>query len=87
MRTKHRHRSSSSNSFSSNTTAIKSLSEVKNPPSLITFRFVSRGVTELSEIQKFRNLTELDVSGNKLTSEVKELHRLSFLKKLSISNN
>lgn len=48
---------------------------------------MSRGVTELSEIQKFRNLTELDVSGNKLTSEVKELHRLSFLKKLSISNN
>lgn len=48
---------------------------------------MSRGVTELTEIQKFRNLTELDVSGNKLTSEVKELHRLSFLKKLSISNN
>lgn len=87
MRTKHRHRSSSSNSFSSNTTAIKSLSEVKNPPSLITFRFVGRGVTDLTEIQKFRNLTELDVSGNQLRYEVKELQRLTFLKRLSIAGN
>ena len=87
MRTNQGHRSSSSNSFSSNTTAIKSLSEVKNPPSLITFRFVNRGVATLDEIQKFRNLTELDVSGNQLRFEVPELKRLTFLKKLSIANN
>jgi Leucine-rich repeat (LRR) protein len=87
MRTNQGRRSSSSNSFSSNTTAIKSLSEVKNPPSLITFRFVNRGVTTLEEIQKFRNLTELDVSGNQLRFEVPELKRLTFLKKLSIAKN
>jgi internalin A len=48
---------------------------------------VNRGVTTLDEIQKFRNLTELDVSGNQLRLEVPELKRLTFLKKLSIANN
>jgi Leucine-rich repeat (LRR) protein len=48
---------------------------------------VNRGVTTLDEIQKFRNLTELDISGNQLRFEVPELKRLTFLKKLSIANN
>jgi Leucine-rich repeat (LRR) protein len=80
-------RSSSSNSFSSNTTAIKSLSEVKNPQLLITFRFVNRAVESVSEISRFRNLTELDLSGNLLRSEIPELMKLTFLKKLSIVSN
>ena len=89
MRTskKQQHRSSSSNSFSSNTTAIKSLSEVKNPQLLITFRFVNRWIESLSEIRKFRNLTDLDLSGNLLRQEVPELTKLTFLKKLSIAGN
>ena len=87
MRTKNGNRSCSSNSFSSNTTAIKSLSEVKNPSLLISFRFVNRAAENLSEIQKFRNLTDLDLSGNLLREEVPELKKLSFLKKLSIAGN
>jgi len=67
-------RSSSSNSYNSYSTApVKSLSEVKNPSLLISFRFVNRGVTRLDEIEKFRNLTELDVTGNLLQQEVPEL--------------
>ena len=59
--------STSSFSNSSQTTVpIKSLSEVKNPSNLITFRFVNRKVTHLNEISRFRNLTELDVNGNLL---------------------
>lgn len=89
MRTskKPQQRSCSTNSFSSNTTAIKSLSEVKNPQLLITFRFVNRGIENLSEIRKFRNLTDLDLSGNLLRQEVPELMKLTFLKKLSIAGN
>jgi hypothetical protein len=46
---------------------LLSLSEVKNPQSLITFRFVNRSAIQLDEIERFRNLTELDVNGNQLT--------------------
>lgn len=86
MRTKG-NRSCSSNSCSSNTTAIKSLSEVKAPSLLISFRFVNKMATNLAEICKFRNLTELDLSGNLLKTGVPELCKLLFLKKLSIANN
>ena len=80
--------STSSFSNSSNTTVpVKSLTEVKNPSSLITFRFVNRKVTHLNEIGRFRNLTELDVNGNLLQSRVPELLNLPFLKKLNVSGN
>lgn len=80
--------STSSFSNSSNTTVpVKSLTEVKNPSSLITFRFVNRKVTHLNEIGRFRNLTELDVNGNLLQSRVPELLNLPFLKKLNLSGN
>ena len=66
--------STSSLSNSSNTTVpIKSLTEVKNPSLLFSFRFVNRNVTHLNDISRFRNLTELDVNGNNLSTEVKEL--------------
>ena len=66
---------------------VKSLTEVKNPSNLITFRFVNRKVTHLNDIARFRNLTELDVNGNLLQSEVPELMKLPFLKKLNLSGN
>lgn len=43
--------------------------------------------SNLAEISKFRNLTELDLSGNLLKTGVPELSKLLFLKKLSIANN
>ena len=42
---------------------------------------------EVRDIQLFKNLTELDLSGNLLFQEVKELKALTFLKKLNLSNN
>jgi len=66
---------------------VKTLTEVKNPSNLITFRFVNRRVTHLTEISRFRNLTELDVNGNLLKSEVPELCNLPFLKKLNLASN
>ena len=44
----------------------KNLSDVKNPQFLISFRFTDRRITHLKEIHLFKNLTELDVSGNLL---------------------
>jgi Leucine-rich repeat (LRR) protein len=60
---------------------------VKNPSSLITFTFADRKLTTLSEIDRFRNLTELDVKGNLLHQEVPQLMKLPFLKKLNLSGN
>jgi Leucine-rich repeat (LRR) protein len=80
-------RSCSTNSYSSNTTALKSLSEVKDPKLLINFRFVNKGVETLTEISNFRNLTELDLTGNLLRNPVPQLLKLQFLKKLTLLNN
>lgn len=52
---------------------IKSLSEVKNPQVLISFRFCDKKVCKIPEIKLFKSLTELDVSGNLLKEEVEEL--------------
>lgn len=53
----------------------------------MTFRFVNRKVTKICEIIHFKNLQELDLSGNLLQEQVKELGYLSFLKRLNLSNN
>jgi|LauGreDrversion4_2_1035121.scaffolds.fasta_scaffold151283_2 Leucine-rich repeat (LRR) protein len=66
---------------------IKSLSEVTNPRSYIMLRFSDRRVTDLKGLQLFKNLAELNVSGNFLQGEIPELQELPFLKKLNLSNN
>ena len=53
----------------------------------MTFRFVNRKVTKIQEIIHFKNLQELDLSGNLLQEEIKELGYLNFLKRLNLSNN
>ena len=45
---------------------VQKLSDVKNPQKLMSFRFVNRKATKISEISLFKNLTELDLSGNLL---------------------
>ena len=81
----------SSNFNSSATTIpaapIQKLSDVQNPQKFMTFRFVNRKVTKIQEIIHFKNLQELDLSGNLLQEQVKELGYLSFLKRLNLSNN
>lgn len=67
--------------------AIKSLTEVSNPQYFISLRFSDRKVTELKGLNLFKNLSELDISGNNLTEEIPELKQLQFLKKLNLANN
>lgn len=47
-------------------TGIKSLSEVKNPSMFISWRFCDKKLTDLKDIGQFKNLTDLDISGNLL---------------------
>ena len=53
-------------SMTTNMTGIKSLSEVKNPSMFISWRFCDRKLTDLKDISNFKNLAELDISGNLL---------------------
>lgn len=50
----------------------------------MSFRFVNRKATILNEISLFKNLQELDLSGNLLQEQVRELCFLNFLKRLSL---
>lgn len=52
---------------------VSKLSEVKNPQKLMSFRFINQKATKLTEIATFKNLQELDLSGNLLQDQVKEL--------------
>eukprot|EP00347_Sterkiella_histriomuscorum_P007677 403347996 len=74
-------------SMTTTITGIKSLSEVKNPSMFISWRFCDKKLTDLKDIGQFKNLTDLDISGNLLQTEVVELKQLQFLKKLNLSNN
>lgn len=60
-------------SMTTTMTGIRSLSEVKNPSMFIQWRFSDRKLTELKDIGQFKNLTDLDISGNLLQTEIKEL--------------
>lgn len=66
---------------------IQKLSDIKNPQKLLTLRFVNKKATRLAEISLFKNLRELDLSGNMLQEEVPELNCLNFLKNLNLSYN
>jgi Leucine-rich repeat (LRR) protein len=66
---------------------IGKLSDVQNPQKYMTFRYANRHATKIQEIQLFKNLQELDISGNQLQEQVKELSYLNFLKRLNLSNN
>jgi Leucine-rich repeat (LRR) protein len=52
---------------------IKSLQDVNNPQYFISLRFSDRKINDLKGIYKFKNLSELDISGNLLTEEIPEL--------------
>ena len=68
------------------------IEKINNPGSLISFRLTNQALTTLCEIKQYKNLVtftqiELDLSGNCLTKELKELKSLKFLRKLSLSSN
>jgi len=68
---------------------IKSLDEVSRPHTLISFKFINWKVTakDLSGIKEFKNLVDLDLSGNLIIEENEEFRKLNFLKKLNLSSN
>ncbi|CDW72911.1 UNKNOWN [Stylonychia lemnae] len=68
-------------------TGVKSLGEVKNPSMFISWRFCDRKLTDLKDIGQFKNLAELDISGNLLQNDISELRQLQFLRKLNLSQN
>lgn len=45
---------------------VSKLSEVKNPQKLMSFRFTNQKAVKIPEIATFKNLQELDLSGNLL---------------------
>ncbi|CAG9322141.1 unnamed protein product [Blepharisma stoltei] len=65
----------------------KNLSDIAKPSALVSLLWANRDETELNGIEKFKNLAELDISGNYLSSEVTQLLSLKYLKKLILSNN
>ena len=64
----------------------------KNPSTLVALQISNRRKSDLAGLERYKNLvipnqTELDISGNLLTSVINELFLLKFLKKLNLSNN
>ncbi|OMJ95668.1 hypothetical protein SteCoe_918 [Stentor coeruleus] len=66
---------------------IESLDSKKNPASLVSLSLCNQNLQETSGIQKFKNLTEIDLSGNFLKNPVNEIFNLKYLKKINLSNN
>ena len=68
-------------------TTIQKLSDVKNPQKELILKFINKKAQKLPELSFFKNLRELDLSGNLLNEEIKELNSLNYLKNLNLSNN
>ncbi|OMJ91027.1 hypothetical protein SteCoe_6489 [Stentor coeruleus] len=68
-------------------THSQDLITVKNPSALVSLQLCNKEKKNLIGIEKFKNLAELDISGNYLINHVPELASLKFLKKLNLSNN
>lgn len=68
------------------------LDKLKNPASLICYRYTNKAVSTAPDLKPFKNLvkfiqTELDLSGNCIETEIKNLANLKYLRKLSLSSN
>ncbi len=66
--------------------------KLKNPASLICLRYINKAISVAPDLRPFKNLvifiqTELDLSGNCIETEIKNLSSLKYLRKLSLSSN
>jgi Leucine-rich repeat (LRR) protein len=67
--------------------SVASLEEVASPCSLVSLQFTRRSVTDLPALASFKNLTELDLSGNCLANGLASLQALKFLRRLNLAEN
>ncbi|OMJ91099.1 hypothetical protein SteCoe_6464 [Stentor coeruleus] len=73
--------------MTSNANSAKELDEIDKPSALMTLVFTYKSKTSLAGLEKFKNLIELDLTGNRLFNPVFEITQLKFLKKLNVSKN
>ena len=66
---------------------VDTLLDVPNPTSLVSLKWTDRRETSLSAIKGFKNLVDLDLTGNCLSSPVPELLHLKYLRKLTLARN
>jgi hypothetical protein len=62
------------------------LAEIPTPSALVTLAWTHRAAAALPGLRAFKNLTDLDLTGNLLTT-LPELQQLRYLRKLSLSAN
>lgn len=65
----------------------ETLLDVPNPTSLISLKWTDRQETSLAAIKGFKNLKELDLTGNRLSVSVPALLTLKYLQKLTLARN
>ena len=68
---------------------IRCLKDVWKPQTLITFKFTNKEATAISlwGLVDFKNLLELDLSNNCISSDIEDFKHLKFLKKVNLSFN
>ena len=65
----------------------ETLLDISNPTSLVSLKWTDRQETSLEAIKGFKNLKELDLTGNRLHTSVPALLSLKYLQKLTLARN
>jgi hypothetical protein len=65
----------------------ETLLDISNPTSLVSLKWTDRQETSLEAIKGFKNLKELDLTGNRLRTPVPALLSLKYLQKLTLARN
>ena len=63
------------------------LAEIPTPTAYVTLAWTHRSAASLPGLRAFKNLTELDLAGNKLSDPLPDLHHLRYLRKLTLTSN
>lgn len=67
--------------------SVRSLEEVPNPSALVSLQFTHRSASDLSGLIAFKNVMELDLTGNCFEFGLPALHTLKFLRRLCLAEN
>lgn len=68
-------------------TSQRSLEDIPNPSALVSLQFTHRAAHDLPLLSVFKNVTELDLTGNCFARGLPALHALKFLKRLTLAEN
>mmetsp|Transcript_21902 Transcript_21902/g.39951 ORF Transcript_21902/g.39951 Transcript_21902/m.39951 type:complete len:589 (-) Transcript_21902:27-1793(-) len=66
---------------------VRSLEEIPNPSALVSLQFTNRSLHDLPSLSAFKNLTELDLSGNCFAHGLLSLQALKYLRRLNLAEN